>query len=88
MRKKTIHSSEYTYLIELLTSERKRLGLSQLEVAAAIDLTQSDVSKLENQERRMDVLEFKRIINLYRVSENPKFYSRIITFLGLNNCEG
>ena len=62
MHKKTIHSNEYSRLVEMLTSERKRLGLSQSEVAIAIDLTQSDVSKLENQERRMDVLEFKRII--------------------------
>ncbi len=88
MHKKTIHSNEYGRFVEMLTSERKRLGLSQSEVATAIDLTQSDVSKLENQERRMDVLEFKRIIHLYRVSENPRFYSQILNFLGLSSDEG
>ncbi|PZN69739.1 MAG: XRE family transcriptional regulator [Candidatus Methylumidiphilus alinenensis] len=88
MHKKTIHSNEYSRLVEMLTSERKRLGLSQSEVAIAIDLTQSDVSKLENQERRMDVLEFKRIIHLYRVSENPRFYCQILNFFGLSNDEG
>ena len=83
MNKKTIHAKEYAQIIEILTSERKRLGLSQVEVATALSMSQSDVSKFETQERRLDILEFKRLIDLYRVGENAKLCSQIKHFFGL-----
>lgn len=71
-RKKTIHQGEYHRLITELVNERKRLALSQLEVAELTGLSQSDLSKIENLERRLDVLEFKALIQAYRVTHNPK----------------
>lgn len=87
MSKKTIHAKEYAQIIGVLTSERKRLGLSQVEVATALNMSQSDVSKFETQERRLDILEFKRLIDLYRVGENAKLCSQIKSFFGLSDLE-
>lgn len=82
-RNKTIHNSDYTKLIERLVLERKRLGLSQAEVAAAVDMTQSDISKIETLERRLDVLEFKLLLQAYRVSENKSVSQTVVGFLNL-----
>lgn len=80
---KSIYSPEYSELIERLTSERKRLGLSQSEVASQLNMSQSDVSKIENQERRIDVLEFKRILMVYRVHENSQLRRYVQEFFGI-----
>jgi transcriptional regulator with XRE-family HTH domain len=82
-KSKSIHSSEYSELIESLTRERKRLGLSQADVARAIGMSQSDVSKIENQERRVDVLEFKKMVQAYRIHSNPHLKKVVFTFLGV-----
>ncbi len=84
-KNKSIHSSEYCELIELITSERKRLGLSQAEVAKYIGMSQSDISKIENQERRMDVFEFKRVLFAYRVNENMHLKRLVLNYLGISN---
>lgn len=83
MTKKTIHSDEYRQLIEKLLCERKRLGLSQLDVAEEVGMTQSDLSKIENLERRLDALELKKILNAYRVDSNRSLESFIERFFNL-----
>ncbi|WP_268874130.1 helix-turn-helix domain-containing protein [Morganella psychrotolerans] len=70
----------YSELVTRLAEERKRLCLSQLEVANALNLTQADISKIENSERRLDVLELKKLLDVYRVSENKKLHKIIIDF--------
>ncbi|MBU0592368.1 MAG: helix-turn-helix transcriptional regulator [Gammaproteobacteria bacterium] len=85
MNSKSIHTPEYSDLIEWLTCERKRLGLSQAEVGESIGMSQSDISKMENHERRMDVLEFKRLLQVYRISDNPKLQRYIQDFFGVGN---
>ena len=57
-KSKTIYSPEYIELIDILASERKRLDLSQAEVAEQLGLRQTDISKIENKERRLDVHEY------------------------------
>lgn len=71
-RDKTIHNKSYSNLIEKLRLERKCLGLSQVEVAERLNLTQSEMSKLESGDRRMDIVEFKEILRVYRINENSK----------------
>ncbi|HDU8312334.1 helix-turn-helix domain-containing protein [Proteus mirabilis] len=78
--KKSIHSPVYSELIDKLAEERKRLGLSQLEVATALNLTQADISKVEHKERRLDILELKKMLEVYRISENKKLRETIIKF--------
>ena len=82
-RQKTIHSKEYTELIKQLGQERTRLGLSQSEVASSLHMTQSDISKIEMGERRIDVLEFKALLKTYRVHENKKLKKLVIDFFEL-----
>jgi len=84
-RNKTIHNQLYSDLIDQLHSERKRLGLSQVEVANALNMTQSEISKIESTERRLDILEFKRLLKIYRVSENLKLKECVLKFLELEN---
>lgn len=39
MNKKTIHKNEYLKLINVISSERKRLGLSQTDVAREFEMS-------------------------------------------------
>ncbi|NGZ18877.1 helix-turn-helix domain-containing protein [Vibrio aestuarianus] len=83
-RTKTIHSKEYCDFIQLLCAERKRLGLSQFEVANRIALTQSDISKIESCERRIDIFELKLLLTVYRVQHNEKLKHIVELFFELN----
>jgi transcriptional regulator with XRE-family HTH domain len=82
-RKKTIFNHNYSDLIRKLCQERKRLGITQTEVASYLNMTQSEISKIETTERRLDILEFKELLSIYRVDENSKLKNYIIEFLEL-----
>ena len=84
-KSKTIYSPEYIELIDILASERKRLDLSQAEVAEQLRLRQTDISKIENKERRLDVLELKKLLKIYRVSKNSKLRIAIENFFIKDN---
>ncbi len=53
-------SKEYEAFQRILRETRKKHGLTQLDVAERLGMgiTQSDVSKIERGERRLDVAEF------------------------------
>lgn len=82
-RNKTIHNEQYRKLVEGLYQERKRLGLSQTEVADSLNMRQSEISKIETLERRIDVYEFKELLKIYRVNENKKFRLLVMSFFEL-----
>lgn len=52
------HDAAYQSLVLVLKRLRSSSGLTQVELAARLGLTQSLVSKIERCERRIDVLEF------------------------------
>jgi len=79
-RTKTIHTKEYCLFIQSLYAERKRLGLSQLEVAEAMGMRQSEISKIESTERRIDILELKQLLKVYRVQDNGKLKQLVKLF--------
>ena len=81
MKVKTIYNSDYIELIQILSSERKRLGISQKEVATLLDISQADISKIERLERRLDILELKNLLKIYRISSNPHLKTVILEFL-------
>jgi transcriptional regulator with XRE-family HTH domain len=54
---KSVHNRKYGYFLELLIAARKTAGLTQVEVAKRLTRPQSYVSKYENGERRLDVVE-------------------------------
>jgi transcriptional regulator with XRE-family HTH domain len=55
---KSIYSKRYRQFLDLLIQARKEADLTQVEVASRLDRPQSFVSKYENGERRLDVVEF------------------------------
>lgn len=54
---KTIHSDKNKMLFEWLTAKRMLLGKTQQQLSEALDRPQSFVSKYENGERRLDLIE-------------------------------
>ncbi len=58
---KNTHSIRYNCLIEWLTSKRQIKGLTQHDLSVQLDRSQSYVSKYENAESRLDVVELIRI---------------------------
>jgi transcriptional regulator with XRE-family HTH domain len=58
---KSLFSREYKRFYALLLAERKAAGLSQAQVAAKLQRPQSFVSKYEQGEPRLDVIEFLHI---------------------------
>jgi transcriptional regulator with XRE-family HTH domain len=83
-RSKTIHHAKYCAIIDALKAERQRLGLSQKDVADALGVTQSEISKIETYERRVDVWEFKNLLALYRAPSNETLRRSMIAYLGLD----
>ena len=51
------HNADYQLLLAVLKAARKRLGVSQVELAARLGNTQTFVSKCERGERRIDAVE-------------------------------
>jgi len=72
----SIHSPLYRELIDRLVVWRKESGVSQVDMAGHLDLTQPDISKIERFERRLDALEF--FLWLHKVSRTPHELSGII----------
>lgn len=51
---------DYQALLCQLVAERKRRGMTQWDLARSMGTDQSQVSKLERRERRLDVIDFVR----------------------------
>lgn len=64
----SIHSPEYRKLLERLRAARQAAGLTQVEVAEQLELTQSVISKCESGERRIDAVELMAFAKLYGVT--------------------
>ncbi|MBK8454049.1 MAG: helix-turn-helix transcriptional regulator [Thiofilum sp.] len=82
---KAIDDQRYRAVVAAIASERKRLAISQVELAERLGMHQSDISKIEQFERRLDVLEFMRLLEAFRVNENKNFSLRMMILLGINN---
>jgi transcriptional regulator with XRE-family HTH domain len=57
---------EYRRFLGRLRAARQEAGLTQIDVAAKLKRPQSFVSKLENGERRVDVVELCHLARLYK----------------------
>lgn len=66
---KSTFTREYATVLEVLIRTRKRNGLSQTTVASALGKPQSFVSKYENGERRVDIVELFAIARV--LGEDP-----------------
>jgi transcriptional regulator with XRE-family HTH domain len=59
---KTLRSPEHHALCELLIAARRKAGLNQTDLAERLGKPQSFVAKYEGGERRLDVIEFLRVV--------------------------
>ncbi len=62
----SVHSGAYRAFRKRLLEARERSGLTQEQVAAALRIPQSRVSRMESGERRVDVVELLAFAQLYR----------------------
>ncbi len=60
MGTKDAHDPAYSVILDGLIARRKALGLTQIELALAMGTDQSQISKFERRERRIDVLDYVR----------------------------
>lgn len=61
--RKSIYSDEYRILLSELITAREKSGLTQLDLAKYLQVSQATVSKIENGERRLDIIELRSICN-------------------------
>lgn len=64
---KSIHSPEYQVLIRMLRQARVAAGVTQVDLAEELEVTQSFVSKLERGELRLDFLQVRSICSIVGV---------------------
>ena len=62
----SLHSNAYKRFLARLRAARKEAGLTQVEVARALDVDQGIVSRSETGERRVDAVELGHLAKLYR----------------------
>lgn len=65
---KSIHSEAQLRLQRLLRQIRVEAGLTQVELAARLEIPQNYISNYERGERRLDILELRQVCNAVGVS--------------------
>ena len=63
----SLHTKAYKEVIDRLKKARIDAGLTQVEAAKSLNKPQSFISKVENRQRRLDVLEIREFARLYGV---------------------
>ena len=64
-RQSAVYDPDYQYLIRRVREAREAAGMTQAEVAAALDRPLSFVSKCELGERRIDPIDLTKFADLY-----------------------
>ena len=72
----SIHDIRYKEIISILIQARKDKGISQSTLAMALGFGQSDISKIETFERRLDIIEFLDFLNA--ISEGDAIFMQNI----------
>ncbi len=55
-------------MIALLRNKREAIGMTQIQLAEKLDVSQAVVSKIETCERRLDVIELIDVCNAINIS--------------------
>jgi transcriptional regulator with XRE-family HTH domain len=70
---RSLFSDAYTSFREVLVATRKNAGVTQVELAERLDKPQQFISKIENGDRRVDLIEFVAICRALRVDPKDVF---------------
>lgn len=62
----SVHTAPYRRLRQLLVRLRREAGMTQAELASAVNKPQSFISKIESGERRLDIIELIQILSVLR----------------------
>jgi len=65
---KSIYADDYKITIEKLKKARLSAGLTQVDTSKKLNKSQSYISKVENSQRRIDVIELKELAKLYKIN--------------------
>lgn len=60
MGTKDAHDPAYSAVLKSLVARRKALGITQVDLAQAMGTDQSQISKFERRERRIDLIDYLR----------------------------
>jgi transcriptional regulator with XRE-family HTH domain len=63
----SVYSTEYQLVIKILRDARIEKGITQTKLAEALGRPQSFIAKVENGERKLDVVEFALIARMLGV---------------------
>lgn len=66
MINKSIYTEEYRYMVNRLRKARVQAGLTQIEVSQLTGWSQSNISKVESGQLRLDVIQLKNYAVLYK----------------------
>ncbi len=66
MINKSIYTEEYRYMVNRLKKARVQAGLTQIEVSQLTGWSQSNISKVESGQLRLDVVQLKNYAVLYK----------------------
>jgi len=62
----SIHLKEYREIIRKLIAARLESGITQVQAGLKLKKPQSYISKIERSERRIDVVELKHLLKIYK----------------------
>jgi len=74
--KKSIYTERYKKFCAIMIDLRKKKNLTQVQLANLLNKPQSFVSKYENAERRLDIVEFLEICKVLKI-ESGKIIKKI-----------
>ena len=70
---KSVYSDAYTTMVGMLVQCRQQRGVTQVELAGRLGKPQSFISKIEQGQRRVDVIEFCAIARALGVEPSVLF---------------
>ena len=73
---KSVFTRDYRVLLRLLKDGRREAGLTQVDLAKKLDITQSLLSKIERGGRRIDVIELRAFCAAFGIGL-PEFVRRL-----------
>lgn len=71
----SVYSDDYQAVISALKQARVRQNITQTAIATALGRPQSFIAKVENGERRLDVVEFIRLAQLLEMDWQSELQS-------------